>query len=74
MVWVLIFSLGWSFGRGDLVALKARTLDIWPCAVKIDDVAPVERLAEESRVKEAVYEIISVNIKTPSNQYLHGIT
>lgn len=54
VVLVLICSLGWSSGRGHEVALKARTLDIWPCAVKTDTHEPVERLAEESSVKEAI--------------------
>ena len=44
------------FGLGDLVAHKARTLDIWPWAVKIDEVIPVERSAEGKRVKETIYE------------------
>ena len=47
VVLVLICSLGWSFDRGQEVALKARTLDIWPCAVKRHTQVPVERLAEE---------------------------
>ena len=44
------------FGLGDLVAHKARTLDIWPWAVKIDEVTPVDRSAEGKRVKETIYE------------------
>lgn len=54
-VLVLICSLGWSFGRGHVVALKVRTLDIWPCAVKRQTHVPVERLAKEICVKETIY-------------------
>ena len=51
----LICSLGWSFGRGHVVALKARTLDMWPCAVKTQTHVLVARLAIEISVKEAIY-------------------
>ena len=54
--WPFICSFGCMFGLGDLVVHKARTLDIWPWAVKIDEVTPVERSAEGERVKETIYE------------------
>ena len=54
-VLVLICSVGGSFGRGHVVALKARTLDIWPCAVKRQTHVLVERLTREICVKETIY-------------------
>ena len=61
--WVLaLIALGWSCVRGRLDTLKARTLEIWPCAVKTGKVTPVERLAEERTVKETIHDItLTVN-------------